>query len=314
MFFENNAIFNFPGSLTRAQDVLAVSGEMLLSSRFGDMLERRGWMGKSIIFLVALTLIVEVSGPRTKIRWSGRIPGRDGEIEHERPHDAFACVQCALRVLCNLLCAHRLNRQLLLLSMACFESVVLFCAAFGLLLASKVNRHLLLGPTGQYDVAWQVMDILYVVVNIPTFIFVSNLDCARLSRRTKMCMCVVIIVFAAHRFIVYRCFSTEWNEPIECFGGIWGISMREVALSGLQQICLFVSKALCAYWAGHAFSSLRSSYVLQDSSKASVECQTEGDLAEPAVQLTYADVAIVDGAVSPEEGGLPRVLPDKISL
>merc|ERR1712046_455239 len=98
------------------------------------------------------------------------------------------------------------------------------------------------GPTGQYDVAWQVLDIAHLVTNFFGCVLVANFDCFRAAWRIKISICIILFVLAAFAFIDARCFSKEWGEPTNCdirtIGDVGGISMREFALSGSTQACL----------------------------------------------------------------------------
>jgi hypothetical protein len=242
-------------------DVLQIDGTPLFRSRLGSWLLLSGWWHMAVLvncLVVVFLVFVPLSEPAVREAYD-----RHGELRsHSRAH-AVESISCSVLTLFgNFVLAHQMNRQMFVICVCSFDSMVI--VGSGLLIQSMwfINWVQVFVGAGE----WQWYDLpvscLDCVAWMSIYLVMATIDCIVMRYSRRVCLCWIMVLSFLADFILCR---LEWrhnnffaDETLDW----WLISTtpQEVYLSGKLQMLLFLAKAALAYTRGQPFSCIKADY------------------------------------------------------
>eukprot|EP00933_Yihiella_yeosuensis_P065041 TRINITY_DN6863_c0_g1_i2.p1 TRINITY_DN6863_c0_g1~~TRINITY_DN6863_c0_g1_i2.p1 ORF type:complete len:729 (-),score=27.53 TRINITY_DN6863_c0_g1_i2:110-2296(-) len=237
------------------------SGEMWLQTWLGRYLEEKGLLecavGLAVLSYLILEILREYRPARTIV-----VPDTEGgtsvmiKDQHVGASVASGCV-CLLAVF---LIMHRFRPRVYAKVWKAFDHWAMmsgFCWSY---CAYLWNSELLYSDY----VAIRCQSFAYLVYfTIPCAFVISSLDAFTMSRRWKLGMYLLSIVWSLSAYYSHWAGFQEkfWSEYEHCFWWVWCDTGREIYTSGLLQIAVFQMKALVStYFFGRELPLLRGDY------------------------------------------------------
>jgi len=222
------------------------SADMLLTSRLGDILERRNYLPRLVLLLTIINLVWYHALLKQEVYQDLGTKGRQIQALVERPDEFSACCLMISCLLQYFLIAHRYNRAIVLLTFAHAETVIISGGILGASVLSTFSAHYLLGDSS--DAAWILVDIaLALTIQLPLAFFVATNEALMIGPRSKVILLSMLVALWIFLWVHSRCFAESWGPPPSCtltMSGIEGINAREMVLACYAQIVVFMSKAL----------------------------------------------------------------------